>query len=38
MHLGPSEALAGIKVRFSAGLDTRTLELRINEQLNNGER
>jgi cation diffusion facilitator family transporter len=31
MHLGPSEVIAAIKVRFIGNLDTRTLELRINE-------
>lgn len=31
MHLGPKEAIAAIKVRFLGNLDTRTLELRINE-------
>jgi divalent metal cation (Fe/Co/Zn/Cd) transporter len=31
MHLGPEEVIAAIKVRFSAALDTRTLEQRINE-------
>jgi cation diffusion facilitator family transporter len=31
MHLGPAEAIAALKVRFLGNLDTRTLELRINE-------
>ena len=31
LYLGPTEALAAIKVRFSGNLDTRTLEARINE-------
>ena len=31
MHLGPEEVIAAIKVRFLGNLDTRTLELRINE-------
>jgi len=31
MHMAPSEAIAAIKVRFIGNLDTRTLELRINE-------
>jgi cation diffusion facilitator family transporter len=31
MHLGPAEVIAAIKVRFLGNLDTRTLELRINE-------
>jgi cation diffusion facilitator family transporter len=31
MHLGPAEVIAAIKVRFIGNLDTRTLELRINE-------
>lgn len=31
MHMAPEEVLAAIKVRFIGNLDTRTLELRINE-------
>jgi cation diffusion facilitator family transporter len=31
MHMAPEEVLAAIKVRFLGNLDTRTLELRINE-------
>lgn len=31
MHMGPEEVIAAIKVRFLGNLDTRTLELRINE-------
>ena len=31
MHMGPSEVIAAIKVRFAAHLDVRTLETRINE-------
>jgi cation diffusion facilitator family transporter len=31
MHLGPQEVIAAIKVRFLGNLDTRVLELRINE-------
>jgi divalent metal cation (Fe/Co/Zn/Cd) transporter len=31
MHMGPEEAIAAIKVRFIGNLDTRTLEMRINE-------
>jgi cation diffusion facilitator family transporter len=31
MHLGPEEVMLAIKVRFLGNLDTRTLELRINE-------
>lgn len=31
MHMGPSEVIAAIKVRFAGGLDVRTLETRINE-------
>jgi cation diffusion facilitator family transporter len=31
MHMAPEEVIAAIKVRFLGNLDTRTLELRINE-------
>jgi len=31
MHMAPAEVIAAIKVRFLGNLDTRTLELRINE-------
>jgi cation diffusion facilitator family transporter len=31
MHMAPEEVIAAIKVRFIGNLDTRTLELRINE-------
>jgi len=31
VHLGPDEAMAGLKLRFAEGLETRTLEARINE-------
>jgi cation diffusion facilitator family transporter len=31
MHMGPSEVIAAIKVRFAGHLDVRTLEARINE-------
>jgi cation diffusion facilitator family transporter len=31
MHLGPEEVMLAIKVRFLGNLDTRTLELRIND-------
>ena len=31
VHLGPREVMAGLKLRFNPELDTRTLEVRINE-------
>jgi len=31
MHLGPEEVMLAIKVRFTGTLDTRTLEIKINE-------